>query len=190
MANTAIVPPNLLIEPGFLYWSTLLTAVPTNTVVASKYTDTWPVGWVPLGPTESGTDFSYTTTVSKIEVAELYDPVAFRTTAREGHFGFALANVTAANLTRALNGAINTVTGTGGTQSTQITPVTPGNETRAQIGWESFDSSVRIVAFQIFNSGELKLSANKAPAKVTIPWMANFEVPALGGPPWSIWTTR
>ena len=190
MANIAIVPPNLLIEPGFLYWGPLLTAVTTNTATGGRYTDTWGSGWVPLGPTESGTDFSYTTTVSKIEIAESYDPVAYRTTGREGHFGFALASVTADNLVRALNGAVAVVTGTGGTKSTQITPVTPGNETRSMIGWESFDSTCRIIAYQIFNSGELKLSANKSPAKVTIPWMANFEIPAAGGAPWSIWTTR
>lgn len=190
MANPPIQTPNLLVEPGFLYWAPLGSTLPTNTVLNSKYTDTWPVAWVYLGATESGTDFNYTTTVQPITVAELYDPVAYRTTDRTGSFGFMLASFTADNLIKSFNGATAVVTGATTTKTTNIQPVSPGGETRCMIGWESTDGTTRIIAKQVFNSGDLKLSFNKAPAKATMPWMGNFEMPAAGGQPWSIDTTR
>jgi hypothetical protein len=191
MTNTALPATKLLQEPGFLYWAPLGSTAPTNTASAAGYSDTWPVAWIPLGATDSGTDFTYSSTVQPVYVAELYDPITYRTTERAGSLAFALASVTASNLIKSFNGAINTVTGSGATQSTAITPVTVGNEVRCMLGWESFDSTVRLVANQVMNSGAIKLSFNKAPARATIPWMANFEVPNNGtGTPWNIWTTR
>jgi hypothetical protein len=191
MANSALPAINLLQEPGFLYWAPLGSTTPTNTVASSAYTDTWPVAWVPLGATDSGTDFTYTTTVQPVTVAELYDPVTYRTTDRTGSIAFALASITSGNLIKSFNGAVNTVTGSGATQSTHISPVGVGNEVRCMIGWESKDSTVRIVGNQVMNSGSIKLSFNKAPAKATIPWVGNFEIPGAGtGNPWDIWTTR
>jgi hypothetical protein len=191
MANSALPVTRLLQEPGFLYWAPIGSATPTNTVANSAYTDTWPVAWIPLGGTDTGTDFTYTSTVQPVTIAELYDPVTYRTTDRTGSFAFALASITASNLVKSFNGATSVVTGSGLTQSTHISPVTVGNEVRAMLGWESFDSTVRIVANQVMNSGAIKLAFNKAPAKATIPWMANFEVPNSGtGTPWDIWTTR
>jgi hypothetical protein len=191
MTNSALPAIKLLQEPGFLYWAPLGSTVPTNTAAASAYTDTWPVAWVPLGATDSGTDFTYTTTVQPVMVAELYDPVTYRTTDRTGNIAFALASITSGNLIKSFNGAVNTVTGSGATQSTHITPVAVGNEIRCMIGWESFDSTVRIIGNQVMNSGSIKLSFNKAPARSTIPWVGNFEIPGSGtGNPWDIWTTR
>jgi hypothetical protein len=124
-------------------------------------------------------------------VAELLEAPLWRATDRVSSFGFSLANVTATNLSRAFNGAQTTVTyGTPAdatTQSTQVTPVTLGQEIRCMIGWESLDSTVRIVGYQCFNGGDVKLSMGKVPAKATIPWAANLELPA-GGVPWNIWT--
>ena len=191
MANVALAPTKLLQEAGFLYWAPLSTAVPVNTVVGSVYTDVWTAPWVPLGPTESGMDFTYTSTVQPVMIAELYDPITYRTTDRSGSFGYMLASITAANMIKTFNGATNVVTGTGTTQTTRIAPVQVGNEVRCMIGWESFDQSTRIIAYQVMNSGAMKLSANKSPAKMTLPWMGNFEVPGGGtGLPWTIDTTR
>lgn len=190
MANTAISVPQLLTDPGFLYWAPLATAIPTNTAAGGKYTDTWAVPWVPLGATDSGTDFNYTTTVQPVSVAEFLDPISYRTTDRNGNLAFALASVTAANLIKTFNGATNTVTGTGATQSTQISPPAIGSEVRCMLGWESLDSQVRIIAYQVINSGTVKLAFNKAPARATIPWTGNFEIPASTGKPWDIFTTR
>ena len=191
MANTAFPATKLLQEAGFLYWAPLGTTVPVNTTLASAYTDVWLTPWVPLGATESGSDFTYTSTVQPVMIAELYDPITYRTTDRTGSIGFMLASVTAQNMIKTFNGATNVVTGTGATQTTHISPVQVGNEVRCMIGWESFDSTVRIIAFQVLNGGAMKLAFNKAPAKATLPWMGNFEIPNAGlGVPWAIDTTR
>jgi hypothetical protein len=189
MANSALPAVKLLQEPGFLYWAPLATVTPTNTVAGSVLTDTWPTPWIPLGATESGSDFTYTTTVQPVNVAELYDPVTYRTTERSSSLAFALASVTAANIQKTMNGAPAVTTGAAGTLLTKITPPVVGSEVRCMLGWESFDSTVRLFGYQCMNSGAIKLSFNKAPAKATLPWMANFEVPA-SGTPFDIFTTR
>lgn len=191
MANPALASPTLLTDPGYLYWAPLGSAVPAMTVVASKFSVSWAAPWIPMGATEAGSEFSTTTTVSAINVAELLDAVAWRATDRTSAFTFAIASVTASQLSKAFNGAQTAVTqGTAGdttTQSTQITPVTPGSEVRAMIGWESYDSTTRIVGYQCFNGGNIKLTFAKAPSKTAIPWQANLEVPS-SGVPWNIWT--
>lgn len=57
------------------------------------------------------------------------------------------------------------------------------------IGWESLDQTVRLIGYQCINSGTIKLSMNKAPARTTIPFTFNFEIPASGNP-FDIFTTR
>ena len=85
MANSAIALPALLTDPGFLYWAPLGSALPTGVSTASQFSDTWPVAWIPLGMTESGTDFEVNVTASPVYGAELIDPLIYRTTAREAH---------------------------------------------------------------------------------------------------------
>ena len=187
MANQPLPVTKLLQEPGFLYWAPLATALPANTGSASGFSDIWPAAWIPLGATESGSDFTYTPTVQPVMVAELYDPIAYRTTDRTSSLGFMLASVTAANLTKMLNGAVNVVTGVAPLAVTTISPPVVGSEVRCQLGWESYDSSMRLVGFQVLNGGAMKMAFNKAPAKTTLPWMGNFETPGSGtAVPWQI----
>ena len=187
MANSAIAMPALLTDPGFLYWAPLGTTLPTGVSTASAFSDVWPVAWIPLGMTESGTDIDVNTTVSPIYTAESIDPVRYVTTARDGTLSFQLLNVTATNLARAFNGATTVVTGTTGTTITKIDPPAPGTEVRAMIGFESLDSTFRFIAYQVFNSGSIKLQFNKVPAKSNIPWTGKMEKPA-SSQPWSAWT--
>ena len=187
MANSTLALPALLTDPGFLYWAPLGSTLPTGASTASAFSDTWPVAWIPLGMTESGTDLDTTVTTSPILSAELIDPLQYRTTARTGTLSFQLLSLTAANLARAFNGASTTVTGAGVTLITKIDPPAVGAEIRAMIGFESLDSTFRFVAYQVFNSGSIKLQFNKAPAKTSIPWTGMLEKPA-STQPWSMWT--
>jgi hypothetical protein len=187
MANAAPALPSLLTDPGFLYWAPLGSALPTPVSTASAFSDAWPVAWIPMGMTESGTDIDTTLTVSPILAAELIDPIQYRTTAREGKLSFQLLAFTATNLARAFNGATTAVTGTGATTITKIDPPSVGNEVRAMIGFESLDSTFRFIAYQVINSGDLKFAFNKAPAKTSIPWIGLMEKPA-STQPWSAWT--
>lgn len=187
MANSALALPMLLTDPGFLYWAPLGSALPTPVSTASVFSDIWPVAWIPMGMTESGTDFESNLTVSPVLAAELIDPIGYRTTAREGTLSFQLLALTATNLAHAFNGASTTVTGAGATTITKLDPPAVGSEVRAMIGFESLDSTFRFVAYQVFNSGSIKLQFNKAPAKTSIPWTGKMEKPA-STQPWSMWT--
>src|SRR4051812_1898476 len=100
---TGITTPNLLTDPGFLFWAPLATTIPANTVVGSKFTDSWPVGWLQLGATVEGSTLSYELTVEATTVAELFDPIKFPTTGRTGSLSFALAEFSMTNLKRAMN---------------------------------------------------------------------------------------
>lgn len=180
--------PAVITDPGYLFWAPLATAEPTNTVVASKFTDAWPGSWISLGATEDGTDWEYSTKVEAVEVAEFLDPVKWATTSRQGSAGFALANWSLTNWAKAVNGgALTIVSGTAATTLSSLTPPVPGLETRAMLGWESLTNDVRIIMYQCINSGDIKTSFKKAPKLATIPTMFNFELPAAGSP-WKMYS--
>jgi hypothetical protein len=183
MPSTAV--PTILKDPGYLFWAPPLSALPTFTVVGSKFTDAWPVAWISLGATTDGTKLKYSTKLESISVAEFFDPILWITTERSGSFAMALASVTLANLNRALNnGTLTVVSGTGATTLSKLTPTAPGAETRAMIGWESLDSTMRAVAYQSIQGGDIELEflKPKADSNASIPVEFNFEVPAAGSP--------
>lgn len=188
MAPTPITTPNLLVDPGFLFWAPLGTSEPTHTVAGSKFTDAWPVGWLQLGATAEGSTFSYESTVEAVTVAELFDPVKYSTTGRSGNMTFALAEWSLSNLKKALNGGTITVTGsTTTTLSTYALP-TPGQEVRSMIGWESNDATVRVILLQVLVSGTIESAFQKAPEFARLPFTCNMEVPSGSSAPFKVAT--
>jgi hypothetical protein len=137
MPNVTYPSTNLLVEAGYLLWAPLGTALPANTVVGGVFTDPWPVAWIALGKTTAGSKIDDNATVSEIDSAEDYYPLAYRTTKRAAQVSFSLMNFTATNLSRALNGAVTTVTGTTTTTMTQVDGPNPVNEVPCMIGYES-----------------------------------------------------
>lgn len=185
----AITSPTILTEPGFLWIAPLASTLPTNTVAGSVFTDSWPAAWLPLGATEDGSEFSYSTEVEAIRVAELFDPVKWATTDRSGSISFNLANWSLTNYRRALNGGVAALTPTSGTGATALytlNPPTPGGEVRAMIGWESLDATARLVCHQTIQGGEVSTAFRKAPDLALIPCTFNLEVPA-GGQAFTLW---
>lgn len=184
MANPTISLPTLLTDPGFLYYAPVATSLPANTVVGSVFTDLWATAgaWVALGMTDAGSTFTPTVTTSPIEAAESFDPLTYRTTQRTGQIEFMLKSVTATNLVRAYNGATTTVTGSTTTTLTQLDPPAPGTEIRCMLGWESLDSTYRLIMFQCFNSGAMKQEFKKAPSNTAITWSAMLEKPTSTQP--------
>ncbi len=175
--------PTILKDAGALLWAPLASLEPTNMVAGSVFTDTWPVAWKVLGPTEDGSEFTYESKVEAITVAEFFDPIQYATTERSGNFAFNLADYTMQNLARALNGGtLQTVSGAGATQLSSLVPPSPGNEVRCMIGWESLDRTMRVIAYQCLNGGAIKTAFKKAPSKAMIPCQFNFEVPPSGIP--------
>ena len=183
----SIATPNILTDPGFLFRAPLGTAVPTNTVTAGVFTDAWDTAWVPLGATENGSQFTYSSTVEALRVAEFFDPVQYATTERSGRFAFNLADYTLTNWNVALNGGtLTVVSGTGATTLTKYEPPAPGEEVRCMLGWESLDGTLRTVCYQTFQGGEVQSAYAKAPQLAVIPCQFNFEVPDTGVP-FSMW---
>lgn len=177
----------LALGPGYLYWAPLGTTIPTNTVTGSVFTDTWPVAWLLFGATDDGSEFSFKPSTDDVEVAEYYDPPAIVSTGREISIAFDLAQVHMTNLKRALNGGTIVTTGTGATTLNKYTPPTVGQEVRAMIGWESQDATERLIGYQCFQTGEVKVSRKKGAAKATIPTEWRFEIPS-GGTPFEYYT--
>jgi hypothetical protein len=175
--------PNLLTDPGTLYYAPVGTAIPTFTVAGSKFTQTWSSPWVPLGCTEEGSEFSASTDVEAIEVAELFYPVAYVTTKKEAKIAFALTDFTLNNIKRVMNGGtLSTVSGTGATTLSKYVPPTPGNEVRCMVGWQSLDDTVVMIGYQLINATEIQMSFKKAPAKATLPVEFQFEKPSATEP--------
>src|SRR5664279_2246895 len=183
MTIASVATPQVLTDPGYLFWAPVGTAVPTNTVAGSIFTDAWTSPWVPLGATTDGSEFSYSIKTDQIQVAEFFDPIKIVTTERSGSVTFSLASYTATHLQIALNGGV-ALSSTGATTTTLTTVEAPdpGHELRSMIGWESLDNTVRIVIRQAIQSSEVKWAMKKAPAFTDIPCTFEFEVPAAAKP--------
>lgn len=192
MANTAVVTPQILNEPGVLYYAPLGTALPAETVALNgqTYTNQWETPWKPLGATVEGMNFTYSTTVEEIRVAEIFDAIRQVTTERSGSIAFALTSITMTNVQIALNGANITTTAATTTsgQSQRLVPPKPGNEVRRMIGWESQDNTTRLVLTQVLNAGELGLAARRGTDIASIPCEFRMEIPLSGSDPWVLMT--
>src|SRR5215207_4475442 len=118
--------PNLLRDPGAVFRAPIGTALPTNTVTNSAFTDAWAATWIPIGATEEGSTFSYEMTSEPIRVAELFDPVAYSVTETSGSFAFSMTDWTLQKLKFAMNGgAMTLVSGTAATALTSLEPPEP-----------------------------------------------------------------
>lgn len=180
MPNVTYPAVQKLSDAGFLLWAPLGSTLPANTVVGSVFTDSWPVAWVPLGRTAAGSKVEDNATISEFESAEDYYSIDSRTTKRAVTVTFNLLNFTATNLSRALNGAVTTVTGTTTTTMTQVDAPNPQNEVPCMIGYESLDATVRWVARQARNGGNMTAQFAKAPNMAQIAWTGNCTLPASG----------
>jgi hypothetical protein len=175
--------PTLLSDPGYIFYAPLLTSIPTNTVSGSKFTDAWSGSWISAGATEDGSEFTYSINVEAMSVAEFFDPVKYATTERSGTFSWNMADWTLTKLKLAMNGGtLTVVSGTGATQLNKYVPPAPGAEVRQMLGWESLDSTVRLIVYQALSGGDITMSFAKAPDYATIPVEFQFEVPTGGQP--------
>lgn len=153
--------------PGTLRSAPLATAEPADIVSA------YAAAWVDLGYTEEGSAFAYALSSDNVLVAEEFDPVRVVTTGRTATVAFALAQITAENLKRALNGGTIT-TGTG---IVTFEPPAPGAEVRRMLAWDSEDGQERWIFRQCFQTGNVEVARRKAPAKSTIPTTFTLEKP-------------
>jgi hypothetical protein len=153
-------PLTLSIGPGNLYIaSSLSTTEPVDLAAA------WPSGWLGLGYTASGSKFKFETKMEDIEVAEELDPVAIMATARTITVSFELAEITATNLKRVMNGG----TFTSASGAVYFDPPVLGAEQYCMLGWESNDVQERWIFRKAIQTGAVEVSRQKAPDKATLP---------------------
>jgi hypothetical protein len=179
----ATVPKNAIAQgAGYLYWATLGSGLPANTVAGSVFTDAWPGAYFLLGVTKEGSEFGYDINVDQIEAAEYLDPLIYVTTGRVASIKFELMQVHATNMKRVINGGSLTTSGAGATLLSTYTPPAPGAEVRCMIGWEAQDNTERLVFEQAFQVGSLAVARKKGADNATLPVEFRGEVAASGFP--------
>lgn len=138
---------------------------PIGSTVPNDLETPWAVAWTPLGYTNEGSEFVFDQSFDNVEVAEELDPVNVIQTARETTINFALAEMTAANLQRALNGGV--ITTPGGV--TKFEPPSVGSVTEQMIGWEADDGLERWVFRRCRNVGSVSIPRRKGADKAILP---------------------
>jgi hypothetical protein len=139
-------PNAISLGAGKLKYAPLGTTEPSDLVTA------WVSGWVDLGYTHDGNQFSYALDTDKVEVAEELDPLQIVPTGRAIQVKFILAEITASNLKRALNGGTIT-TGSG---FVTFDPPTITGAVRAMYGWESDDLQERWIFRQCLSRSTVR----------------------------------
>lgn len=161
-------PNAVRVGPGTLYIAPLGSTEPEDLETP------WDVAWVELGYTNDGSEFVFDNTFEDVMVAEELEPVAILQTARNITINFALAELTAANMSRAFNGGdVDTV---GGIVTFEPPPAGEYNE--AMIGWESDDGLERWVFRKCIQVGSVNIGRRKAPTNATLPMSLRCTKPA------------
>lgn len=157
--------------PGILYIAPLGTAEPVD--LTTSWTTVDPA-WAQIGYTDDGSQLNYSIDTDKVEVAEELDPIKTAVNSREVKVAFSMAELTATNLKRALNGGTIT-TGTG---IVTFEPPDLGTEIRSMIGFQSEDGQERWVYRQCFSNGEVTIERRKGNNKSVIATEFELEKPA------------
>lgn len=160
-------PSTIALGPGTLYIAPIGSTEPTDLVTS------WSAAWVGLGYTKEGNKFSYQLNVAPVEVAEELDPIRYAPTGRTIKVSFALAEITATNLKRALNGG----TITSGSGFVLFDPPAFGTEVRSMYGWQSDDAQERWIFRQCLSTGAVEPERKKGADLATLPFELNLEKP-------------
>lgn len=163
---------NLSLGPGTLYVAQVGSTAPTTVTAA------WAAAWKEIGYTAEGSEISIELTNDPVDVAEEVDPVLHINSGRNTTVSFAMAEITARNLTIAMNGG--TVTTNAGV--TKYEPPAPSAAQRYALGWQSEDGTERWVFYRTFQSGGVSIARRKGADKATIPVTMTVEKPSTGAP--------
>src|ERR1700733_4775536 len=179
----ATIPKTALaFGPGAIMYAALGVSAPTNTVVGSVFTDTWPVGWALLGITTEGHTLTIDLNADQVEAAEYVDPLLTVITGRTIPAAFELMQIQLTNWKRVFNGGTLATSGSGTTLLSTYTLPQIGQEVRCQIGWESNDGTERWWAMQCFNTGSVGIQRKKGADVATLPVTYTMEPDASSQP--------
>lgn len=162
--------------PGYLFIAPTGTAEPSDLATGQGNWSLINASWVLLGYTNEGSEFRYSLATDVVDVAEELDPVSVQTTGRSASVAFSLAEITATNLKRAMNGG----TITAGTGIVTFEPPDLGSEVRVMLGFESEDHQERWVYRRCFQSGDMTIARRKGAEKATITAEFSLEKPTDG----------
>jgi hypothetical protein len=158
--------------PGKLYAAPVGSTEPSD--LATALTTPWTTGF--LGWTEEGHVFTITPSYENVEVAESLIPLLKIATGQDLVVEFALAEITAANVQKALNGATVTASGSGATAIDKVEPLAFGTpETRTALLWQADDGSERWFFRKCLQTGAVAIGRRKGAAKATIPLTFSLE---------------
>lgn len=175
---------SVALGPGYLYIAVLASTEPADLVTA------WAAAWKPLGYTNDGTSQSYAPSYDDVEVAEELDPIDSVPTGRKITVSFDLAENTALNYKRAMNGGTITVTGTAPNEVFKFEPPDLGAEVAVMIGFESEDHKERWVWRQCKQTGNSETARKKGADKALIPMEFTAFPPDAGGKPFMRLSSR
>lgn len=168
-------PASLALGPGYLYIAELGTTEPTDLATAWTAVS---AAWKALGYSDDGSEFKYALSTDAVNVAEELDPVSVQTTGRTSTVTFALSEITATNLMRAMNADTTAITA--GVGYVTIEPPDLGSEKRRMLGFESEDHQERWVFRQVFQTGDTTIKRSKGAANATMAMEFTLEKPATG----------
>lgn len=163
------------IGAGTLYLAPIGTAEPTSLTGALD------VGFVDLGYTTDGSVFTSGSTTQTITPAEEYYPITTIVTEKTSTVGFALMEITAKNLSVAMNGGTITSPAGGGVM---YEPPAPGAEVRCMLVWQSNTGDERYLFRQCFQTSASARNMKKVTPAADLPCLFNLEKPT-GKLPWA-----
>lgn len=155
---------NVMYNPGALYAAPLATAEPTDLTTA------WGTGWTLIGYTDAGSQFDYQWQSAEVKVEEELDILANAPIGRVMTVRLAIAEFVARTLQIAYNGGTLTPAVTGPpAAAAYYEPPDFGQEQRIMVGYESEDSTIRIVFRRTINVSNVSTMFKRAPQKATLP---------------------
>lgn len=178
---------------GYLFYSNLgVGAAPTNTIVGSVFTDSWPAGWNALGVTREGHTLTVDLDSDAVEAAEYVDPLLNVITGRTVTAEMELMQINLTNFKRVFNGGTLSTSGSGTTLLSTYTLPTIGQEVRCQLGWEAVDNTERWWAMAAIQLGSVAIQRQKGADNASLPITWTFEPDASSQPVYfaSAGTTR
>lgn len=158
----------VLLGAGVLYVAPIGTTEPTSASAALPSADWREVGWTDQG---SAIDLAYTN--EGIPVAEEFYPVKYVTTGVEISVGFAMKQMTRANLALALNLGADAAS-----DATALEPPDPGEEVRVMLILDT-EEGARWIFRKAIQGGAVNISRQKAPNVALLP--VQFRVEHPGG---------
>ncbi len=179
MAIAPITPALVQTGPGRIRYAPLGTTIPTITAAASKVVATW-TNWLDVGSTDAGMTYTESAETADVNVAESKYPVRTVTTSKSSRVAFVANEISDIIWKLAMNGGVNTITGSGATKLSEYVPPLADAEVRVMLSFQSNGDDEILVWPQVFNVGTVEYVRGTFETKAGLSMEFNAEIPATG----------